>query len=250
MTKQKWLLVTLPIVIATLTVVFYHGDKPVTDIVPKQGQQIASSTEVLPTTPKTTNAPADAPQDWVGSTANSWISSQEVIAGQEASDKLAFRADSRGRIVTDEEARLNIEKLLALNDAGQLAGKQQVLEDSLPPTAARELADLIERFRGYQAAQGQVLPPGQELASAEDGLIQIDVLHGLRVQHFGPAVAEGFFGAEERLQRELLQLMRLEKDQSLTIEEKAVRAQTLYKSLPALAAAEERGKADAARMLP
>jgi hypothetical protein len=45
------------------------------------------------------------------------------------------------------------------------------------------------------------------------------------------------------VQRELLQLMNLQKDQSLTIGEKAARAQTLYKPI---AAAEERGKADAA----
>jgi hypothetical protein len=48
------------------------------------------------------------------------------------------------------------------------------------------------------------------------------------------------------VQRELLQLMNLQKDQSLTIGEKAARAQTLYKPLSAIAAAEERGKADAA----
>jgi hypothetical protein len=44
--------------------------------------------------------------------------------------------------------------------------------------------------------------------------------------------------------------MSLEKDQSMTMEEKAARAQTLYKSLPTIAAAEERGQAEAAQVHP
>ena len=62
----------------------------------------------------------------------------------------------------------------------------------------------------------------------------------------GAHVAEGFFGAEETMQRELLQLISLDKDESLTLEEKAEKAQALYQSLPAIAAAEEKGKLEAA----
>ena len=56
-------------------------------------------------------------------------------------------------------------------------------------------------------------------------------MHALRVAHFGPLVARALYGEEEAVSRQLVELMRLEKDQSLTMEEKAVRAQQLRDSL-------------------
>jgi len=55
-------------------------------------------------------------------------------------------------------------------------------------------------------------------------------LHALRVAHFGPVIARALYGEEEAESRQLVELMRLEKDQSLTLEEKAVRAQQLRDS--------------------
>ena len=53
------------------------------------------------------------------------------------------------------------------------------------------------------------------------------VTQALRVAHFGEDSAKKLYGAEEELTRSLLELMRQEKDQSLTMEEKAARAQRL-----------------------
>lgn len=154
------------------------------------------------------------------------ITSRAVIAGQEPAEKIMFQINAKGRIVLDEEARLNIEKLYALNEPGERAKKHRDLEQSLPPAASRELTALMARYDSYQEAQLQTYPPGQELSSAAEGLLQLDGLHELRVQHFGAEAAAGFYGAEEKMQRELLVQMSLDKDSGLTLGQKAEKAQS------------------------
>ncbi len=149
---------------------------------------------------------------------------------EEDPTKITFKADAKGRMVTDQNARLNLEKLNALYTPAE---RQKILDEisaTLPQAAARDLADLMERYVNYDSAQRQTFPPGQDLASPEDGLNLIDNMHNLRVQFFGADVANNFFGKEEKIQRELLRLMSLEKDGSMPIEEKAERAQAMYKS--------------------
>jgi hypothetical protein len=143
---------------------------------------------------------------------------------------IRFQADAKGRMVTNESARLNIEKLFALYSPAERQRKLDELAATLPAAAARDLADLMERYINYDAAQRQTFPPGADLSSPEEGLTVIDGMHNLRVQYFGADVANDFFGKEEKMQRELLKLMTLEKDPSLTIEEKAERAQAMYQS--------------------
>jgi lipase chaperone LimK len=145
-----------------------------------------------------------------------------------------FRTDSSGRLIADEQARLNIEQLIALNDPPELQRRVQELARTLPPAAAQQLPDLVDRYRNYNAALRQAIPPDQAPASEQDALTMIETMHALRVQHFGPEVAEAFFGAEENSQRKLLELMSLQADQSLTMEEKAEKAQALYQQMPEL----------------
>lgn len=156
------------------------------------------------------------------------ISSRAVMAGQEPNEKIAFQLDAKGRIVLDEEARLNIEKLYALNEPGERAQKYRDLAQSLPPAASRELTALMARYDSYQEAQLETFPPGQELATASAGLTQLDALHELRVQHFGAEAADGFYRAEEKMQRELLLEMSKDKDKSLTLGQKAEKAQASH----------------------
>ncbi len=242
MKNKKWLMITAPIAAAILTISLYSAYRSPVQLTERaQLQRSVSAPPAAPATIATAETINATPAQ-----TDVFSSSQEVAAGTEDSEKISFKVDAKGRIVTNEEARLNVEKLFALNTPAERAKKLRLLEESLPPTAARELADLMERYGNYQAAQYQTFPPGQEVVSTDDGLAQLDGLSGLRVQHFGSTVAEGFFGAEETMQRELLQLMSLDKDESLTLEEKAEKAQALYQSLPAIAAAEERGKLEAA----
>jgi lipase chaperone LimK len=145
-----------------------------------------------------------------------------------------FRVDSTGKLVVDEQTRLNIEALFARTDAEGLLKAQQEIAQKLPAAAAAEAADLLERYRNYSAAQRQAYPPGVAPGTEEAALAELEGLHALRVAHFGADVAKAFYGADETVTRSLIELMRLEKDQSLTMEEKAARAQQLYDTLPEL----------------
>jgi lipase chaperone LimK len=142
--------------------------------------------------------------------------------------KTMFSMDSQGQLVTDEQTRLNIEKLVALNSPEELEKKLQDLSRTLSASAAQRLRELVERFQEYQTAARQVAPPGRPLSSEQEALTLIDTLHGLRVQYFGPEVAQAFFGEEESKQRQLVELMRVQRDPSLTMQERAEKAQALY----------------------
>ena len=142
--------------------------------------------------------------------------------------QIDFKADTRGHIVLNENTRLDLERLHALYSPAEREKRLQEISATLPPVAALELHQLMEQYQHYQAAAYQAYPPDRELTSVEQGVSQIDGMHGLRVQYFGEQATEGMFGAEEKAQHELYKLMENEKDPSLTAEEKAERAQQLY----------------------
>nr|WP_298723484.1 lipase secretion chaperone [uncultured Steroidobacter sp.] len=144
-----------------------------------------------------------------------------------------FRVDGTGKLVMDEQTRLNMEALFAHTDAADLSQAQQNATATLPPAAATEAAALLQQYDNYSKAQRQSYPPGNAPATEEAALAELDGLHALRVAHFGPEVAKALYGAEEDLTRSLIELMRLEKDQSLTLQEKAERAQRLHDEIEA-----------------
>ena len=230
--NPKWLILAVLTVALALTVILYSGDSSR----PQATDVAVITTPQSPATIEGANKTGCAfwsKCDYVGvypspeptpATVNN--KSLAVTAGKEEVEKVEFQMDAKGNIVVDEQARLNIEKLYALNEPGERAKKHRELEESLPPAANRELTTLMARYDTYQEAQLQAFPPGQELSSAAAGLAQLDALHELRVQHFGATVADGFFGAEEKLQRELLMKMSMDKDRNLTLDQKAARAQS------------------------
>lgn len=145
-----------------------------------------------------------------------------------------FRVDSSGKLILDEQTRLAMEALFASTDPAELPEAQQELLQKLPPSAAAQAAALLEQYENYSKAQRQAYPPGVAPATEEAALAELDGLHALRVAHFGADVAQALYGAEETLARSLIELMRLEKNEGLTMEEKAARAQQLYDTLPEL----------------
>ena len=147
--------------------------------------------------------------------------------------KQPFRVDSAGKLVLNEQTRLNMEALFAETNRAKLPEAQQSATATLPPAAATEATALLEQYDNYSKAQRQSYPPGIAPATEEAALAELDGLHALRVAHFGAATAEAFFGAEEDVTRSLIDLMRLEKDQSLTLQEKAERAQKLHDEITA-----------------
>ena len=143
--------------------------------------------------------------------------------------QVAFKADANGRLVMNEKTRLDLERLHALYTPPERETKMTEIAAALPPEAARQLYQLMEQYQNYLAALYQVYPPDREMTSVEQGVSQIDGMHGLRVQYFGEQATAAMFGAEEELQRELYTQMENEKDPSLTLEERADRAQRIYR---------------------
>jgi lipase chaperone protein len=144
----------------------------------------------------------------------------------------AFRVDASGALVVDAQTRLDIEALLARTDRKDLPQVKQALAQSLPAAAAAQALDLIERYDNYQQAQRQAYPPGVPLSTEDEALAQLEGLHALRVAHFGAETAQKFYGKEETISRSLIEQMRRENDQSLTLEEKAARIQQQQQSTP------------------
>lgn len=151
-----------------------------------------------------------------------------------------FRVDNAGKLVVDEQTRLNIEALFARTDPAALVDAQQEVTQKLPPAAAAEAAALLERYGNYSKAQRHAYPPGVAPSTEEAALAELEGLHALRVAHFGAEAAKAFYGAEEAITRSLIELMRLEKDQSLTLEEKAAKAQQFYDAPTATRARDHR----------
>jgi hypothetical protein len=141
-----------------------------------------------------------------------------------------FRVNAAGRLVLDTQTRLNMEALFARTESDHLAEAKQQAIEPLPAAASAQAAELLEHYDNYQQAQKQAYPPGVAPATEEAALAELDGLHALRAAHFGPVVARALYGEEEAVSRQLIELMRLEKDQSLTLEEKAARAQQLRDS--------------------
>jgi hypothetical protein len=141
-----------------------------------------------------------------------------------------FHIVASGRLLIDQETRLNMEALFARTERDHLEEAMQEALEPLPAAAREQAAELLEHYDNYQQAQKQAYPPGVAPATEEAALAELDGLHALRVAHFGPVVARALYGEEEAVSRQLVELMRLEKDQSLTMEEKAERAQQLRDS--------------------
>ena len=227
MKNRSGLIIALAVAAVVVGAVVFRPSKKPAEVAATPDQ--SSPTQLQP--------PPDSPAANPAVTEQSRIAPSAPIQGEATApveeddpSKITFKVDSKGRMVTDQSARLNLERLYALYSPAERRQKLDELAATLPPAAARDLNDMMERYINYDAAARQTFPPGQELASPEDGLTLIDGMHNLRVQYFGAEAANGFFAKEEQMQRELLRLMSLEKDDSLTMEEKAERAQAMYET--------------------
>ena len=174
----------------------------------------------------------DEQQEPVPARADDPAPAPEPVATVAQSNDKTFRVNASGRLVLDEQTRLNMEALFARTEREQLARAKQQAIEPLPAAASTQAAELLEHYDNYQQAQRQAYPPGVAPSTEEAALAELDGLHALRVAHFGPVVARALYGEEEAVSRQLVELMRQEKDQSLTMEEKAARAQQLRDSRP------------------
>lgn len=158
-----------------------------------------------------------------------------------------FKADAAGNLMLSERARLNVEKVLWIYSPEEQQQKLAVMEQTLPPSAYRQLTDLLERYKNFTLAAKQTYPPDAPPKTVEDAIAQHEGLSALRKAHFGAEAAEAMFGREEKINRQLLEFMNLEKHEGLTMEEKAMKAQEMLSKSPELAAIYDQNRAEATR---
>jgi hypothetical protein len=91
-----------------------------------------------------------------------------------------FRVNDSGRLVLDQQTRLNMEALFARTPRDHLAEAKQQAVEPLPAGAAAQATDLIEDYDNYQQAQRQAYPPGVAPATEEAALAELEGLHALR----------------------------------------------------------------------
>jgi hypothetical protein len=169
------------------------------------------------------------------------VSESETGKKEEAKNKdeihAMFQADERDNLVLNENTRLNIEKLYALNTPEELAEKMQKLSAVLPGPAYRQVVNLTDYFEKYTRNMKEIYPPDVQPATLEEVLERFRGMHDLRLSYFGADVASAFYAKEEKQSLQLLYLMAIEKDEGISLDEKARRAQQLLQTNPELAAA-------------
>lgn len=140
-----------------------------------------------------------------------------------------FRATPQGRLATDQQTRLDIERIYALFPRDEARAKLDSQASSLPDQAQRELHNLFQQYTQYAQAVTQTFPPEQNTGALDDAERQFSGLKALRRQYFGDDMAQTLFGEEEKTAQELLDLMRKQADPKLSMEEKAEQAQAEWK---------------------
>lgn len=188
-------------------------------------------------------APAAAPGADLAAVAGG-VSAADMAAPDPIGSKI-FEVDAAGKLVRNEQTRVNVEALVALTPPDQLRAAALAQVQDLPTALAVEALDLIERYDGYQAAQKLSFAPGNAPQVPEEALAELDGLHALRVSYFGREGAQSLFGNEEAVARQLLEWMREDNAPGLSMEQRAMRAQARYDALQASRASQ--GAASGAR---
>lgn len=146
----------------------------------------------------------------------------------------ALRVDASGHLVVSTDVRLLFDYYLSATgeDPPEVIRARilAALKAQLPPGAVEEAVRLLDDYLAYREATRTLQVPA---GNTPDGLgDRLEALRRLRREHMGEAAADAFFGAEEQLDAVALERMRLEKDGSLTPEERARRISALEEQLP------------------
>jgi len=234
--KHTGLLISAVLLVAIAIVAVTRKDETfqtghITDAASKQHQ----SSPNIP--PPTRTQGAREIETSSGSGAN-----DHVVEDLSEESAAAFRTNAAGQLVVDEQTRLNMEALIAHAESDELSREVREQIEQLPPSAAREAEELFQKFVQYQQAQRQTYPPRDAPMTEDDAIRELEGLHALREAHFGPQAAAQLFAKEEAIAREMIELMRIENDQSLTPEEKHARAQAIRKQLPGVMTLEKRNR--------
>lgn len=217
--KKRIILVLLVLLMAGVAASYLFRDKPIAQ---SENKEASTQISVL--------KPPEMQTDKIPELFNmSWFTvaqeeNENKDADKEDLDEM-FQADERGNLILDKNTRLNIEQLYALNTPEELDAKLQKLLTVLPSTAHRQLVNLIDYFDKYLRDTKTNYSPEMVPANVEEALEQLQGMHALRVKHFGSDIATALFAEDEKTNRQLLELMLMDKDKNSSMAEKAERAQ-------------------------
>lgn len=124
--------------------------------------------------------------------------------GSTAGTKTGLRVTQSGSLVVDGRTRKVIEELSAVSDLQELHEELQALHHTLPPIAAEQACDLVERYYHFQKAFANRMTPNDVVASPGEALSALDHLHALRIEFFGTELAQLWFAEEEAFGRSLI----------------------------------------------
>jgi len=220
--KKRIFLVLLVLLIAGAAAVYLFRDKPIAQSENKETSTQASGLK-----------PSEMPANKIpGSSGIPWFTvAKEDNENKDTNEEdiyKMFQVDERGNLILDKNTRMNIEHLYALNTPEELDEKLQKISTVLPSTAYRQLVNLIDYFYKYLRDTKTIYPPDIAPSNVEQALEQLHGMHSLRVKHFGSDVATALFADDEKINRQLLELMLKDNDKNATMEEKAERAQKAY----------------------
>jgi hypothetical protein len=215
--KKRLFFVLLVLLIVSVAAVCLFRDKPIAQSEDKETPTQASV--LKPVVTPAGKTPGLFNMSWFA------VAKEENKDAKEEDIYDMFQADERGNLILDKNTRMNIEQLYALNTPEELDEKLQKISTTLPSTAYRQLVNLIDYFDKYLRDIKNIYPSDVAPTNVEQALEQLQGMHSLRVKHFGSDDAAALFAEDEKINRQLLELMLMDKDKNATMGEKAERAQ-------------------------
>lgn len=134
-----------------------------------------------------------------------YVTNVTDASGATVLTKNDLRVTQDGSLVIDRHSRTVIEELSAVSDLHELHEELEALRNTLPPAAARQACDLVERYYRFQTAFANRMAPNDIGTTPRDAEFALDQLHALRVEFFGPALAQLWFAEEEAFGRALIE---------------------------------------------
>jgi lipase chaperone LimK len=163
-----------------------------------------------PATPQP--SPRTAPSPSPRSDSVSEPVAEEAPHTPEASANGELTLDANGNLALNDDTRVAIEYLIDGSDLEDLDDIGREVTEALPPKAAEQALELMNRFYIYKEAENALRPHDREYTSEDDLAATYDAIHALRIEHFGAAAAESLFGEEERSDRAGLESLRRERN--------------------------------------
>lgn len=115
-----------------------------------------------------------------------------------------LRVAAHGHLVVDHRTLSLIKELAEVSTPEALQEELQALRQTLPPQAAAQACDLVEKYYRFQQAFNDRTPANEVIATPEEAGHALDRLHALRVEFFGRELAQRWFGEDEAFGRELI----------------------------------------------